>query len=571
MQAVPGESPSSFLMKKLRWQLIIVIVTLGVVAVLLISQQPGQQLFLPQPSTGGIYTEGLVGSISRLNPLLDLQNPADRDVDRLIFSGLIRFDSQGIPQPDVAESWGTSQDGKIYNFSIRPNAKWQDGTPVTSDDVIFTIDLIKSDSSAYPADVKELWKEVKINKLDDATLQFVLPEPFAPFLDYATFPLLPKHLLEKVPPEQIPNADFNLSPVGTGPYKFDRLIVENGQIAGVQLKVNPDYYLTKPFIEQVVFRYYPSSKAAFSAYQQGDVLAISQLTSDVLPSALANSKLDIYTGRLPRQGIIFLNLGNDEKEFLQDAKIRRALMLGLNRQYMVDHLMNGQAIIADGPIFPGTWAYYGDPEHIEYDPDAAIALLKENGYVIPAEGGEVRSKDGKPLELSLLYPDDPQHETIAKQIQSDWAKIGVKANLEKVPYDTLVNDRLQTHNYDAALVDINMTQSPDPDPYPFWHQSEATGGQNYSQWDNRSASEYMEQARVTTDLETRKRLYRNFQVVFSKELPSLPLYYPVYSFGVDQQVQGVQLPPLFDYSDRFSNIADWYLVTRRTLEKTATP
>jgi peptide/nickel transport system substrate-binding protein len=347
--------------------------------------------------------------------------------------------------------------------------------------------------------------------------------------------------------------------------------VENGKIAGVELKANEDYYLKKPFIEQIVFRYYPTSSAALDAYNQGDVLAISQLTPDVLPSALANAQLNVYTGRLPRQSIIFLNLGNPEKEFLQDVKIRRALMLGLNRQYIVDHLAGGQAIVADSPIFPGTWAYFGDSEQINYNPEAAISLLKEDGYVIPAEGGEVRSKDGKPLELTLLFPQDPQHEAIANRIQSDWAKIGVRANLEGVPYDTLVNDRLDTHSYDAALVDINLTLSPDPDPYPFWHQSEKTGGQNYSQWDNRSASEYIEQARVTTDTETRKRLYRNFQVVFSKELPSLPLYYPVYSFGVDQQVQGVQLPPLFDFSDRFSNISDWYLVTRRTLEKTITP
>jgi peptide/nickel transport system substrate-binding protein len=568
---MPGKGLLYFPMKKLRWQLVVVVVTLGLVAVLLISQQPGQQLFLPQPSEGGIYTEGLVGSISRLNPLLDLQNPADRDVDRLIYSGLIRFDSQGIPQPDVAESWGTSQDGKIYNFSIRPNAEWQDGTPVTSDDVIFTVDLIKNDVSAYPADIKEFWKGVKINKLDASTLQFVLPEPFAPFLDYVTFALLPKHLLENIPADQLPNADFNLAPVGTGPYKFDRLIVEKGQIAGIQLKANENYYLSKPFIDQVVFRYYPSSQAALSAYDQGDVLAVSQLTPDVLPAALGKTGLNVYTGRLPRQSIVFLNLGNKEKDFLQDIKVRRALMIGLNRQYIVDKLMGGQAIVADGPIFPGTWAYQDSTQTLDYNPDAAISLLKDAGYVIPAEGGEVRSKDGKPLELALLYPDDAQHEGIAKQIQSDWAKIGVRADLESVPYDSLINDRLEKRNYDAALVDINLTQSPDPDPYPFWHQSEITGGQNYSGWDNRSASEFIEQARVTTDMEVRKRLYRNFQVVFDKELPSLPLFYPVYSFGVDQKVQGVQLPPLFDFSDRFSNIADWYLVTRRTLEKTATP
>ena len=301
------------------------------------------------------------------------------------------------------------------------------------------------------------------------------------------------------------------------------------------------------------------------------MLAISQLTPDTLESALKDPGLNVYTGRLPRQSMIFLNLGNPEKPFLQDAVVRRALLMGLNRQYMVDHHLAGQAIIADSPIFPGTWAFLGDAETIGYNPETAVRLLKEAGYVIPAEGGDVRGKEGDLLELTLLYPDDPQHEVIAGQIKSDWAKIGVRANLESLPYESIVNDRLETRNYDAALVDINLTQSPDPDPYPFWHQSEITGGQNYSQWDNRSASEYIEQARVTTDLELRKRLYRNFQVIFAKELPSLPLFFPVYSFGVDQQVQGVQLPPLFDYSDRFSNIRDWFLVTRRTLESTATP
>ncbi len=349
-------------MKKLRWQIIIVVVTLGLVALLLLTQQPGQQLFLAQPSEGGIYAEGLVGSISRLNPLLDVQNPADRDVDRLIFSGLIRFDSQGIPQPDVAEAWGTSQDGRIYNFSIRPNAKWHDGTPVTSDDVIFTIELLKSDASAFPADIKEFWQDVEINRLDDATLQFALPEPFAPFLDFVTFKLLPKHLLENIPADQIPNADFNLAPVGTGPYEFDRLIVEKGIITGVQLIANEDYYLQKPFIEQVVFRYYPTSAAALSAYEQGDVLAVSQLTADTLPSALKNQELNVYTGRLPRQSFVFLNLGNPEKDFLQDAGVRRALLMGMNRQYIVDQMAGGQAIISDSPIFPGTWAYLGDTE-----------------------------------------------------------------------------------------------------------------------------------------------------------------------------------------------------------------
>jgi peptide/nickel transport system substrate-binding protein len=571
-----GKAFSFFItyMNKLRWQILVVVVTLLVVAALLLTQEPGTTVFIPQPATGGVYTEGLVGSLSRLNPLLDLNNSADRDIDRLLFSGLIRFDGRGLPQPDLSDSWGTTPDGTVYNFSIRKEAVWHDGTPVTSDDVIFTLDLIKANASFFSPDVIEMWKSIDVKKINDKNIKFTLPEPFAPFLDYLAFGVLPRHLLGSLPPDQLVNADFNIHPVGTGPYEFDHLIVENGQVAGVVLTPFAGFYGQKPFIEQVVFRYYPTSAAALDAYRQGEILAISQLSPDVLQAALTEPTLSVHTGRLPEMGIIMLNLNNPEVPFLQDDKVRHALMLGLNRQWIVDKLLFGQAIIADGPIFPGTWAYYDGLEHVEYDPEAAIFALKADGYVIPAAGGEVRSKDDKSLAFTLVHPDDPLHTAIAQVAQQNWAKIGAQVTLEALPYDQLINERLTPRKYQAALVDLTLSRTPDPDPYPFWHQSEATGGQNYSQWDNRTASEYLEQARTNTDFTARARLYRNFQVLFVKDMPSLPLYYPVYSYAVDARVLGVQIPPLFDTSDRFQTITSWYLVTKRDLAQsgvTATP
>ncbi len=557
-------------MKKLRWQILVVAVTIVIVALLLLSQQPVSVITLPEAAPGGIYTEALVGSMGRLNPMLDWNNSADRDVDRLIFSGLIRFDSRGLPQPDLADSWGASADGTIYNFSIRPNAVWHDGQPVTSDDVLFTIEMIKSAGSLFPQDVKDLWTQVEIKRLDDKTFQIKLPEPFAPFLDYATFGVLPKHLLESVPSDQLATAEFNLSPIGSGPYKFDRLLTSGGQITGVVLVPNPDYFIQPPFIEQVVFRYYPSSAAAFTAYQQGEVLGVSQLTNDVLGAALEEPTLSVYTSRLPQMGLVFLNNNNPNVPFLGNANVRRALLLGVNRNIIVSHILKGQAVIANGPILPGSWAYYDEIEKFEYDPDAATALLKQEGYVIPAGGGDVRAKDGQFLTFTLVHPDDTIHTQIAQAIQTDWALIGVKVDLQAVGYDSLVNDFLTTRNYMAALADLNISRTPDPDPYLFWHQSEATGGQNYSQWDNRTASEFLETARTAADFTERARLYRNFQVVFTKDMPSLPLYYPVYSYGVDVQVQGVQVAPMYDVSDRLALITEWYLVTRRTLEEQAT-
>lgn len=558
-------------MKQLRWQILVVLVSVAIVAVLLFTTQtPGAGTVIQsEPEQGGVYTEGLVGALGRLNPLLDWNNQADRDVDRLLFSGLIRFDERGLPQADLAESWASTPDGTIYNFAIRQNAIWHDGTPVTSDDVLFTIEMMKSTGSLYPQDIKDLWGRIEVTKLNDKNLKFTLPEPFVPFLDYLTFGVLPKHLLGSVAPDQLASADFNIRPVGTGPYKFERLIVENGQIVGVVLTLFTDFYRGTGYIEQVVFRYYPTSAAALEAYQQGDVFSVSRVTADALPGALAETNLNLYTSRLPQMGFVFFNLKDPQTPFLQNANVRQALMLGLNRQFLINNFLQGQAIPADGPILPNSWAHYDGITKFDYDPDTAISLLKKEGYVIPAGGGDVRAKDNIPLAFTLVHPDDALHTQIAQAIQTQWAQIGVRVDLQPQPYDQLVLTTLASRSYQAALVDLNLSRTPDPDPYPFWHQAEANNGQNYSQWDNRAASEYLEQARVTADYALRAKLYRNFQIVFAKELPALPLYIPVYSYGVDSQVQGVQVSPLYDPSDRFASFTSWYLLTRRALEQPA--
>jgi peptide/nickel transport system substrate-binding protein len=367
------------------------------------------------------------------------------------------------------------------------------------------------------------------------------------------------------------SAPFNIQPVGTGPYQFDQLIVENGQIQGVVLKLFTNYYGSPPFIEQVVFRYYPTSAAAFEAYRQGDVIAIGRISPEVLNAALAEPALSVYSSRLPQMGLVLFNLANPETPFLQNPKVRRALMLGLNRSAMINTVLQGQAFVADSPILPGSWAYFDGIEKFEYDPEAAISLLKSEGYVIPAGGGNVRAKDGVPLAFTLIHPDDPVHTRIAQAIQTQWAQIGVAIQLQPQPYDQLVLTTLASRAFQATLVDLNLSRTPDPDPYPFWHQAEAVGGQNYSGWDNRTASEYLEQARVTADYALRAKLYRNFQVIFIRELPALPLYIPVYSYGVDAQVKGVQIGPLYEPSDRLNNFASWYLLTRRAIDPGTSP
>lgn len=562
-------------MRKLRWPILIVILALAAIGILLLNRDSNLPPAIPeevQPVSGGIYTEALVGQFNRLNPLLDLYNPTDHDVDRLIFSRLIRFDDRGLPQGDLAESWGISLDGTVYNFSLRKEAIWHDGQPLTSNDLLFTIEMMRDDESIIASDVRELWRAVEVVLLDENTIQFRLSEPFAPFMDYLTFGILPAHLLEGLTHSEMIDSPFNLQPVGSGPYYLDDLIVEDDQIKGLVLKSFQGYYGQPPFIEQVIFQYFPDAQSALEAYRRDEVMGISQITPDILAEALKEPNLRLYTGRLPELSLIFINLDNPEVPFLSEASIRRALFLGLNRQWMIDNLLDGQAIVADGPVFPNTWAYYEGIEHVEYAPDKAISLLKEAGYTIPADGGNVRTnQEGTSLRLELVYPNSDKHAALAATIGQNWEKLGVEVSLRPVPFQELVAGFLEPRLYQVALIDLNLTRSPDPDPYPFWHQTQIAGGQNYSQWDDFQVSEYLEQGRIVVDIAERAKNYRNFQVRFSQELPALPLFYPVYVYAVDAEVQGVSIGPLFDPSDRFSMINQWFLVARRGEAALETP
>lgn len=552
-------------MKNMRWQLLVVVLALVAIGVLLAGQQPvvlQQVASTVQPVTGGTYSEALIGAFGRLNPVLDFYNQADRDINKLIYSGLVGFDDRGLPVGDLAESWGISQDGTVYNFSIRPDASWHDGMPVTSADIIFTVNLLRSDDLPVPDDLREFWKQIEVLPLDDSTVQFRLPEAFSPFLDYAAFGVLPEHKLGSLSPAEIMDADFNLEPVGSGPYQFKSMLSEDGSIKGVVLTSFDDYHRETPFIDEIVFYYYPDSQSAVTAYLGGEVQGISQLDQATFYQVLAAPGINMYSGRLPQLTQIYLNLDDPDLPFFQDSNVRRALLMSLNRQWMIDNLLDSQSLIADGPIFPGSWAYYEDIERIPYNPDSALAALKEAGYTIPSGGSSVREKDGVPFSFELVHPATPAHTALAEAIRRDWSKLGIDVQLNPVSYEEILADYLEPRDYQAALVDINMTRSPDPDPYPFWDQAQINDGQNYSNWDDRQASEFLERARISTDVGERAQAYRNFQVRFTSEMPALPLFYPVFSYAVDQEVLGISMGPLYDLSDRHNTISSWYMVAQ---------
>lgn len=559
-------------MKKIRWQLIIIFITGLVVGILLLSDTTTGpiQIFESQPTSGGTYIEGTVGTLQRLNPLLSYYNNADQDVCRLIYSGLIRFDNRGLPQADLAREWGVSMDGKIYNFAINQDARWHDGQPVTSDDVVFTYEMLKQANGYLPEDLITFWAGITIRPIDPKTVQFELPDAYAPFISYLNVGILPRHIWASMSFQEMVNSKVNIQPIGSGPYKLGALKLEGSNITGIDLVKNGDFYRENAFLEEIQIRFYPDSARAYQAYEQGLVDGISYVGSDILNSVLAQENLSLYTARLPIITMILLNNANDNVDFFKNADIRKALLTGINRTGIVNDLFKGQAIIAHGPILSGNWAYYSGIPKIEFDSYKSIEILKAAGYVLANEQDQVRSKDGKTLNFTMLYPDDDVHRNIAEMIQQNLAAVNVLVNLEAVSSDELINVRLAERNYEAALIDLNLSRIPDPDPYPFWDQTQISSGQNYSQWNNRIISQYLETARVETDLAERERLYRNFQVLFADEMPSLPLFTPVYNFAISSKIKGISVGPLYTSSDRFQTVESWYLISRPALSDNAT-
>lgn len=553
-------------MEKYRWQLIIILITGLVVGIILVLQQ-GNPLTSPigttQPVSGGIYTEGLIGEFQRLNPFLDRFNQPDQDIDRVIFSGLVKFDNSGIAQPDLAETWGISQDGSLYNFTLRPELYWHDGQPITTSDIAFTVELLKSENALIPADLRKFWSEISVNVLNEKQIQFALPESFSPFLDYLSFGILPEHLLGGLTLDGIIDHPFNLAPVGSGPFKFDRLIISDNKISGVVLKASETFYGGKPYLEELTFKYYANVEEAWQAYESGDIEGLSLISTDILDKVLADPNLNLYSAPEPTLTMIFLNLDNQKVTFLQQPDFRKALLMAINRQSIINQLYAGQAVVVDGPILPGNWAYYPDLTKLEYSPEFAQQVLGKLGYTIADDGFTLTSNDGVNIQLELLCPDTEIHQQIAERIKGDWSRLGIQVELVIKPYDLFITD-LESRNYQAALVNIDLFGSPDPDPYPFWAQSQIQSGQNYSQWNNRTASEYLEQARISLIASDRERLYRNFQVIFQQEMPSLPLFSPIYNYAVTSKINGISLGPFYNKSDRFYSISSWYILARES-------
>jgi peptide/nickel transport system substrate-binding protein len=552
-------------MRSFRLPLLLILLGVAVVAFVVYQLIPRRAVLLPE--AGGAYAEGVAGAPQAINPLLCQLNEADRDLCSLVFAGLTKFTENGEVVPDLATTWNISPNGITYTFKLRPDAKWHDGRSVTADDVMFTVGLMQDKDFPGRADIGAAWRSVKALKVDDATVQFVLSEPLASFADYTTLGLLPAHILTGTLSSTLSQLPFNLQPIGNGPWRVAETGASGTRVSQVALEPFANWYGAKPKIGRLIFRYYPNTQAAVDALLNGDVDGVGRLGANDLARVERRSDINIYTTKQARVGTLLINQRKDSSTIaLSEKAVRQALMLALDREAIVRDALNGQAVTANAPFLPDTWAYHTGVKAYPSDPERAKQVLRSAGYelaTVAPSNDSVWQKDGEPIAFVLLTPDDPARRAVAEAAAKQWRQLGIQVAVQPIQRN-LERDFLASRQYQVALVDLLLDG--DPDPYAWWHPSQAIQGQNYSGWDNKEAAQLLEGARTTTDRAQRAQSYRRFQDIFAEELPALPVYYPTYKYALSNRVKNVQVPPLVYPSDRLRTLNDWFVSLKRANE-----
>lgn len=336
------------------------------------------------PVAGGRYVEAVVGSPQFINPVFASTNDIDRDIARLVFSGLMRYDEKHRLVPDLAVKYDVSEDKKIYTFELRHDIFWHDGEPFTARDVVFTFDTIQNSLVGSPLQVS--FQGIEVSFLDDYTVRFILPEAFAPFLSSLTVGVIPEHLWFEVSPEQMRLNALNLQPIGTGPFKFQKLAKNDaGYLYNYELTAFDKYYREVPFLTEFVFQFYSDydgSGGAIEAFREKKVTGLS-FVPNALRDKIERKYTELHIMELPQYTALFFN--KDHTDLLKDNDLRKSLSYAVDKQRVLNEVLKGEGYIINSPILPGFPAY--DPEigNTKFSFEEANKILDEDWQRVSME------------------------------------------------------------------------------------------------------------------------------------------------------------------------------------------
>jgi peptide/nickel transport system substrate-binding protein len=512
------------------------------------------------PAYGGSLSEGLIGSPRFINPVLALSD-SDHDLTSLVYSGLLKATPEGDYVPDLAESYTVSSDGKTYTFILRKNATFQNGTPVTADDIVFTIQ--KTQDPALKSPLEANWSGVTVTEIDARTVQFTLKAPYAPFIENLTMGILPKSLWQDVSDDEFSFSNLNISPIGSGPFEIGSISRNSSGIpSSYDLKAFTDYTLGRPYLDDITLHFYANEDEVDSALKGGAIEAASGLSPANLPSLGSNEQ--VVSAPLNRVFGVFFN--QNQSTVLRDHAVRQALQDAIDRNALIESVLGGYGTPLTGPVPPSVSGVASTVSSTATSTDPALAaraeLIKAGwvagpGGVLQKTTGSGKNAQTTVLEFSLATDNVPELRAAAQYVQNEWQKMGAKVDVQIYDQGDLSQNVIRPRKYDALL--FGEVIGRELDLFAFWDSSQRTDpGLNIALYANSTADNILEQLRITDNDATRAKLYSQFEAQLNADIPAVFLYAPDFVYIVPTNLQGLDMGFIESPSDRFLSVTNWH-------------
>jgi peptide/nickel transport system substrate-binding protein len=511
------------------------------------------------PTEGGSLHEGIIGTPRFVNPVLALTD-ADKDMTRLVYSGLMRKSADGTFIPDLAESYSISNDQLTYTFILRDNALFHDGAHVTADDILFTITTIQDPIIKSGARLN--WEGVEVKKIDSRTISFKLKQPYASFIENTTIGILPSHVWSTIPNEQFSFSDFNINAIGSGPYRINDVNKKSsGVIESYTLKSFSRFTLGKPYISKITFRFYANETELVRAIEGGVIDAAGALSGDSI-TELNIKPSSIKIGGLGRTFGLFFNTNNND--ILKSLAVRQALELGISKQFIIDEILKGYGTEVNAPYFNSLPKNITQASEAEFakNLEAAKNILTKEGWVENDDGFRYKTIDGtkKLLSISISTSNASELKRTAEYVKEFWGELGVQVELKVFEIGNLNQTVIRPRNYEVLF--FGQVVRNESDLYAFWHSSQRSDpGLNISLYSNNIVDSTLEKLLKTGDQLKQREYYEVIQKEITKDLPAIFLYSPEYIYVMPKRVKGISLGNINEGSDRFNQINDWHIYT----------
>ncbi len=490
------------------------------------------------PVAGGDYHEGFVGQPIALNPAAS-GNPVDQEASVLL------YDTLG----NLASNYDVSNDGLTYNVKLKENLLWSDGEPLTSDDVVYTVKTIQDPAADSP--LARDFAGVTVERVSQIQVRFTLASPYAFFLDrLERLLVIPQHIWGDVPPENFRLSDYNLEPVGSGPYRFESFSKDkSGFIVEYHLTANPDYAGPKPYIADFYLDFYKTAADAVVALGRHEIQGYGTL----LPLNVDLKTLrGVVREDLPLPNYYAIFFDQTASPLLADPNLRTALIQAINVQNILAQVPGGSAI--SGPWLAGTSTS-----------TATSTLADETANAASLIAAWKTKNKGVAIDLTLTVPNVDFLKKVADEVATDWKAAGVD-DVEIATFDPQdpTDATIESRSYEALLFG-NVLENAN-DLFPFWDSSEVNyPGSNLALYQNSAVDKLIEAARSTTSSSTQSRDLSQAEGDILSDAPAAFLFSLPYAYYHTDNLGGFTAGPLSQPADRFLDVAKWYVAKVRIL------